>query len=682
MVRFIIFLMLSLLLSFSKSFAQVGVGTTTPDASSVLDVTSIDKGILIPRISLTNVTETMLDGTNTAATGLLIFNTNAGVSGGNGVGYYYFTGTQWERLSTSSNDHDFYEEGTTNVPNDINDDIYTLGKLAIGKNSADYALDITEASTTRGLNVNVLGNSSAISYGAYIQNNNSSGYANYGIYTLASGITDGDKIGIFNEITNTGSDTHTGVRNTLSGTGSGIQTGTVNDVEVSEGGTHYGIRNIMSGSGSGRKYGSWNYIPASAGGAHFGVYSYVDNGFAGFFRGLVTIGTQSELSSTPDRYTLPASRGTDGQIMQTNAVGQLSWVTPTQGDITSVVAGDGLIGGGTDADLSIDVVASNGLTANADEVVLGGALTQNTTIANNTFDLIFNLNATGNFVIQDGGTNHFEVRDTGLTYFGDDTYWNDGSTSGTTIARLYDSGNDGVFEIYKDALVQHQFHSAGTSVINELGQDFDFRVEGNNHQHLFFVDAGNDRLGIRENTPSFDIHLKQSSITQAGAGGFGFESSISNDNWKIYHSGTHFSFAENGIRRGYIEAGTGNYIPTSDRRLKKAIAEVNPVLEKINQMKVYRYLYKDQDVSAKKTIGFMAQDIEPLFPELVGQADDGYLGLNYSGFGVIAIKAIQEQQVIIDAQQQQLEALKMSQDQTNLQLERLLKRIEILENQE
>lgn len=49
--------------------AQVGINTTTPDQSSVLDVTSTSKGVLLPRISnLTAVTN--------PATGLIIFDTN------------------------------------------------------------------------------------------------------------------------------------------------------------------------------------------------------------------------------------------------------------------------------------------------------------------------------------------------------------------------------------------------------------------------------------------------------------------------------------------------------------------------------------------------------------------------------------------------------------------------------
>lgn len=59
----------------------------------------------------------------------------------------------------------------------------------------------------------------------------------------------------------------------------------------------------------------------------------------------------------------------------------------------------------------------------------------------------------------------------------------------------------------------------------------------------------------------------------------------------------------------------------------------------------------------------MAQDVLPLFPELV-MADDNeeYMGINYAGFGVVAIKAIQEQQVIIENQETEIRELKQRLD--------------------
>src|SRR5690606_5597777 len=168
----------------------------------------------------------------------------------------------------------------------------------------------------------------------------------------------------------------------------------------------------------------------------------------------------------------------------------------------------------------------------------------------------------------------------------------------------------------------------------------------------------NGDLGIRNAAPNFDVHLKQSSINAAGRGGIAFEHATNTDNWKIYNSGLFFSFAENGTRVAYITNGTGAYVQTSDKRLKKDILPLDNILNKIASLTTYTYLYKTQQNSSKRTIGFLAQDIETVFPELVETDEDGYLGLNYSGFGVLAIKAIQEQQTEIELLKKQLEEQK------------------------
>ncbi len=110
---YFILILASLNFIFSNNMqGQVGIGTNTPDASAALDVVSTDKGMLIPRINLSDVTTTSLDGTNPAATGLLIWNTNASVTGGNGTGLYYFDGTQWQKLKSPGNTLDkAYDQG-------------------------------------------------------------------------------------------------------------------------------------------------------------------------------------------------------------------------------------------------------------------------------------------------------------------------------------------------------------------------------------------------------------------------------------------------------------------------------------------------------------------------------------------------------------------------------------------
>jgi len=79
------FTLLAAVLLTASTYAQVGVGTTTPDASSALDITSTTKGLLIPRM-----TETQRDAISSPATGLMIYQTDGT------VGFYYYNGSSWE----------------------------------------------------------------------------------------------------------------------------------------------------------------------------------------------------------------------------------------------------------------------------------------------------------------------------------------------------------------------------------------------------------------------------------------------------------------------------------------------------------------------------------------------------------------------------------------------------------
>ena len=98
--RFLTLLVLLCLSFFTK--AQTGIGTTTPNASAKLDVSSSTLGFLPPRVALTasNVFAP-ITGTSSAAAGLLIYNTaTAGTAPYNVVpGYYYWNGTAWTQIS-------------------------------------------------------------------------------------------------------------------------------------------------------------------------------------------------------------------------------------------------------------------------------------------------------------------------------------------------------------------------------------------------------------------------------------------------------------------------------------------------------------------------------------------------------------------------------------------------------
>lgn len=73
------------------TFSQVGIGTTTPDSSSLLDITDTTKGFLVPRMTLLQRNAIVAP-----ATGLLIYQTNSS------PGFYYFNGTIWTTFTSSN----------------------------------------------------------------------------------------------------------------------------------------------------------------------------------------------------------------------------------------------------------------------------------------------------------------------------------------------------------------------------------------------------------------------------------------------------------------------------------------------------------------------------------------------------------------------------------------------------
>ena len=95
-------LLITLLLSGCVGmFAQTGIGTDNPNSNAILDLSSNTKGLLPPRLALTNTTATSPLSAHVA--GMVVYNTaTSGVAPTNVVpGLYINDGTSWKQLNTS-----------------------------------------------------------------------------------------------------------------------------------------------------------------------------------------------------------------------------------------------------------------------------------------------------------------------------------------------------------------------------------------------------------------------------------------------------------------------------------------------------------------------------------------------------------------------------------------------------
>ena len=105
----------------------------------------------------------------------------------------------------------------------------------------------------------------------------------------------------------------------------------------------------------------------------------------------------------------------------------------------------------------------------------------------------------------------------------------------------------------------------------------------------------------------------------------------------------------------------------SDETLKENIKPLNNMLSKVLEVEGKRYNYKQDTTSKgipeleelleKETFGFIAQELERVFPELVDppSAVNNYYSINYIGMIPVLVEAIKEQQTQIERLQAQID---------------------------
>lgn len=111
-------------------------------------------------------------------------------------------------------------------------------------------------------------------------------------------------------------------------------------------------------------------------------------------------------------------------------------------------------------------------------------------------------------------------------------------------------------------------------------------------------------------------------------------------------------------------------IVSSDMRLKKDIQPVSYGIKEIMQMKPVSYRWKQETDNNHLMLGFLAQDMEKIVPEVVSKTsgDSGSYSMRYTELIPVLTKAIQEQQTQIE----ELKKDKESQSAKTTQLEQML----------
>ena len=127
--------------------AQVGIGTSSPDASARLQIdanaATNAKGFLLPRVTATEKNSIV-----SPATGLIVYQTDGT------TGFYYYDGSSWNLLPSASNAVPY--TGATGAVNLGNYDL-TVNNITIGRGSGNVSSNT--ASGFKALYTNTTGNS-------------------------------------------------------------------------------------------------------------------------------------------------------------------------------------------------------------------------------------------------------------------------------------------------------------------------------------------------------------------------------------------------------------------------------------------------------------------------------------------------------------------------------------------
>lgn len=207
------------------------------------------------------------------------------------------------------------------------------------------------------------------------------------------------------------------------------------------------------------------------------------------------------------------------------------------------------------------------------------------------------------------------------------------------------------------------FSEGGTALSNGMsieyngipsGADNEMYINGSTGNPLFtFTNGG--RLGVNETNPAANLFIKQ---VGTAIPGITIENDTDGDTWSFEIGGNDMRVLFNGAQVGFFEDADGSYNATSDIRAKRDITPLDSVLGKILNLKPSEYYYKRNEIQERKSVGFIAQDLIKEFPQLVNGEENSLYAVNYAGMSTFLVKAIQEQQAIIDAQKAKIEELR------------------------